>query len=527
MPEPGGSGILARVKISLRKVIFYRTVQKARKTARSSPCRDRFGTLFFLQRDQDRSLGERLGSWRKRRSIRGETGLSNVRLEYCAVYLHDDTSEIFPKSPREHVMPIAVFDAIKDSISSFLGGASVALQPGAPENPGDEKTISHGISLEGRVYCFMARREAIPFTRSETLFCRELLTAFSGLYSGFQQEDYVAHFRTALLASIMDITVARSLRGDHRKGFWPIQQLIQLLKHLSYQRYEGKPATTGFLVHRTTPRLLSRMLRERNHTLIPLKPPEDISPHFFRNPLPYRIVDGTNLFFVANIQMQVTGVLRTSPTVMPIDIELLTQREIFSLVRRAGHGAFAVTVNGASEIEVLVSPARLLVRRKGTWAIFDPDIFRSFLNGSLDAESVDELLWSIYALSKERLGTVVLIYGKGARNLAGLKKGSVGGNDPISRLLIGRVRKRTLRDLKNAGILLRILSADGMTVFNERGRLMDTGFIFDTSYAREVVTGGGRTTAASAASFFGKVIKVSQDGPVELYQDGRLIYRFG
>jgi hypothetical protein len=53
------------------------------------------------------------------------------------------------------------------------------------------------------------------------------------------------------------------------------------------------------------------------------------------------------------------------------------------------------------------------------------------------------------------------------------------------------------------------------------------GFIIDTSHAREIVTGGGRTTAASAASYFGKVIKVSQDGPIELYQDGKQIYRFG
>lgn len=424
-------------------------------------------------------------------------------------------------------MPFAVFDAIKDNISSFLGGAYVALLPGDAGIEADETTISELLPLEERSYSFTARREAIPFTRSEIHFCRELLTAFSGLFSGFRQEDYVAHFRTALLASIMDITVARSLRGDHRKGFWPIQQLIQLLKDLSYQRYEGKPATTGFLVHRTTPQLLGKAVRERNHTLMPLKPHQDISPDFFRNPLPYRIVDGTNLFFVANIQMQVTGVLRTSPKVMPIDIELLTQREMFSLVRRVGQGAFAVTVNGASEIEVLTSPAKLLVRRKGDWVIFDPDIFRSFLAGSIDAESIDELLWSVYALSKERLGTVVLVYDKGARKLARLKKGSVGGDDPIGRLLIGRVRKRTISDLKKAGILLRILSADGMTVFNEKGRLMETGFIIDTSYAREVVTGGGRTTAASSASFFGKVIKVSQDGPIELYQDGRLVYRFG
>lgn len=424
-------------------------------------------------------------------------------------------------------MPIQVFDAIRSNVSSFLGGAAVDLLPCDTEIITDEDTFKVSITIEDRPYCFLARREALSFTRSETLFCRELLTAFSGMFSGFKQEGYTAHFRTALLASIMDITVARSLRGDHRKGFWPIQQLIQLLKNLSYQRYEGKPATTGFIVHRTTPSLLNKLMRERNHTLIPLQPHEDITPDFFHNPLPYRFVDGTNLFFVANIQMQVTGILRTTPTVMHTDIERLTQREIFSLVRRAGHGAFAVTVNEASEIEVLNSPATLLVRRKGAWAIFDPDIFRSFLAGSVDAESIDELLWTVYALSKERHGTVILIYNKGARKLALLKKGSVGGDDPIGRLLISRVQKRSIADLKKAGILLRILSADGMTVFNKSGRLMESGFIFDTSYAREVVTGGGRTTAASAASYFGKVIKVSQDGPIELYQDGRLVYRFG
>ncbi len=424
-------------------------------------------------------------------------------------------------------MPITVFDAIRGNIRSFLGGAEVDLAPGAGGEGAGETFFQEVVTIEDHSYLFTAKRETLPFTRSEVAFCRELLTAFSALYSGFRQEGYAAHFRTALLASIMDITVARSLRGDHRKGFWPIQQLIQLLKNLSYQRYEGKPATTGFIVHRTTQPALRKMVRERKHTMIPLQPHEDISPTFFDNPLAYRFVDGTNLLFVANIQMQVTGVIRTYSAVAHTDVERLTQRELFSLVRRAGRGAFAVTVNEVSEIEVLISPAKLLVRRKGMWGIFDPDIFRSFFADSIDQESIDELLWTVYALSKARLGTVVLVYNRGARQLAALKKGSVGGDDPLGRLLIGRVKGRTIADLKQTGALMRILSADGMTVFSKGGKLLETGFIIDTSHAREVVIGGGRTTAASAASFFGKVVKVSQDGPIELYQAGRLVYRFG
>ncbi|KAF0216295.1 MAG: hypothetical protein FD174_3749 [Geobacteraceae bacterium] len=424
-------------------------------------------------------------------------------------------------------MPITVFDAIRGNIHSFLGGAEVDLALGGAGEKTEATFIREVIAIEGRPYLFTARREALPFTGTEEVFCRELLTAFAALYAGFRQEGYTAHFRTALLASIMDITVARALRGDHRKAFWPIQQLIQLLKNLSYQRYEGKPATTGFLVHRTTLPELRKLIRYRKHTLITLQPSQAISDNFFKNPLAYRFIDGNNLFFVANILMQVTGAIRTSDTENHNDVERITQRELFSLVRNAGTGAFAVTVNEASEIEVMISPDKLLVRRKGVWAIFDPDIVRSFLAGSIDESSVDDLLWTVYALSKIRHGTVILIYNRGARQLAALKKGSVGGDDPIGRLLVSRVKGRTIGDLKHSGTLLRILSSDGMTVFSSSGKLLETGFIIDTSHAREVVTGGGRTTAASAASFFGKVIKVSQDGPIELYQDGRQVYRFG
>jgi hypothetical protein len=424
-------------------------------------------------------------------------------------------------------MPITVFDAIRDNISSFLGGATIDLFTDEGGATAAEPGIQEHLTIEDRPYVFTAQRPCIAFTQAEKRFCRELLTAFAGLYSGFNLDGYAAHFRTALLASIMDITVARSLRGDHSKGFWPIQQLIQLLKNLSYQRYEGKPATTGFIVHRTTQQNLQTVVRLRRHTLLPLQPPQTVSTTFFANPLTYRYIDGSNLFFLANIQMQVTGVVRIGSNAVKSNVEQLTQRELFSIVSRAGAGAFAVTVNEASEIEVLTSPARILVRRKGGWSIFDPDIFRSFLAESIEPTPADDLLWTLYALSKSRHGTVVMIHNGGAKQLASLKKGSVGGEDPVGRLLINGVKRRTITELKQAGTLLRLLSADGITVFNRSGRLVETGFIIDTSHAREGVTGGGRTTAASAASFFGRVIKVSQDGPIELYDSGRLIYRFG
>jgi len=424
-------------------------------------------------------------------------------------------------------MPMTIFEAMSGNISSFLGGAEVVLSPVAERVQHEGYAIFLPVVTDGRELMFSATRKHIPFTRLEESFCAELLTAFAMLYGGFRQEGYAAQFRTALVASIMDITVARSLRGDHNKGFWPIQQLIQLLKSLSYQKYEGKPATTGVIIHRTTAAELRSVMKQRKHTLVPLKSSQSIGPGFFDNPLTYRFIDGTNLFFLAGIQMQVNGIVTISGTALQNEVERLTQRELFSIIRRSGAGAFAVTVNEASDIEVLSSPARIMVRRKGVWSLFDPAIFRAFLADCIDAESAEDLIWTLYALSKIRYGTVVMVYGGSGRKLAGLKKGAVGGADPIGRLLIERVQKRSIGELKETGTLLRILSSDGLTVFNPKGKLVDTGFIIDTSHAREMVAGGGRTTAACAASHFGKVIKVSQDGPIELYENGAQIYRFG
>lgn len=424
-------------------------------------------------------------------------------------------------------MPISVFEAISGNLQSLLGGAEVDLVQHEPEGKGNPFLLRETAIIDDRPYLFTASREAIPFTRTEEVFCRELLAAFAAMFTGFRQEGYAAHFRTALLASIMDITVARFLRGDHRKAFWSIQQLVQLLKNLSYQRYEGKPATTGFLIHRTKLPDFRKRVRNQKYTWTDLHPLQPVTADFFANPLTYRFIDGVNALFVGNIQMQISGIIRTNATAEREEIDRLTHRGAFTLLQGAGSGAFAVKVNEASEIEAIIPPDKLLVRRRGNWAIFDPDIIRSFLGNSLEAEAASDLLWTIYALSKTRHGTVILIWERGPRQLAALKKGAVGGEDPLGQLLIRQVKGKSIGQLKQAGELIRILSSDGMTVFNRKGKLMETGLIIDTSPARQVVAGGGRTTAACAASHFGKAIKVSEDGPIELYHGGNCIYRFG
>jgi DNA integrity scanning protein DisA with diadenylate cyclase activity len=193
----------------------------------------------------------------------------------------------------------------------------------------------------------------------------------------------------------------------------------------------------------------------------------------------------------------------------------------------AGPGAFALIVNKSSEVEA-VAGGIILVWRNGRWLLFDPSIFIDFIGDSLNEFQARKLVSAIYALSKIRHGTVVVLTDTPKEEIDKLKKGSVSKKgstgDSIIRNLL---QNKKIDELRENAEIIRILTADGITIFNSSGRLVDTGFIIDTAKSDATISGGGRTAAAFAASQLGKTIKVSEDGPIDLIYKGKRLYRFG
>ncbi len=427
-------------------------------------------------------------------------------------------------------MPKRISESIRNSIEAFFGGASFALfrgdpPPGAAES--GETELVEIIAVEPDNYHFILKRSGLPFSETEKRFAKELADAFRIFFASGKKHNDIAYFRTALLSSLMDVTIYRYLRFDRHRAFWSIQKLLQILKDLSYQRYEGTPATSGFIVYRNQLGKFQEACSISDCLKYDFNPGIGVSPRFFKNPLTYRLVNGLGTFYACNINLKTTGMVKFMNYGNRDAVDRLCHRDTFSLIKRAGEGAFAAGITHASELEVMTSPDKILVWRKGFWSLFDPDIYRGFLAGHLDARELESLMATLYSLSKLRLGTIILISGEGVLNGGDLRKGAVGGRDILSQLILSFHRQKTISDLKHSGELISILSSDGLTLFNMEGRLVDSGIIINTCTTPGLVTGGGRTTAATAASLFGKVIKVSEDGPVELYERGNCVYRFG
>jgi hypothetical protein len=68
-----------------------------------------------------------------------------------------------------------------------------------------------------------------------------------------------------------------------------------------------------------------------------------------------------------------------------------------------------------------------------------------------------------------------------------------------------------------------MLTSDGMTTLGKSGHILGCGEIVRIERVSEDQqrAGGGRTQAAMTASRYGLVIKISEDGPISFFRDGR------
>ena len=198
----------------------------------------------------------------------------------------------------------------------------------------------------------------------------------------------------------MDIAICRYLRSDRQRAYLSIQKLLHILKKLSYQMYEGTPATSGFIVYRKQLGKFQEACSISDCLRYDFDPRIGVTADFFKNPLTYRLVNGLGTSYTCNINLQASGMIKFMNYWNRDSVERLSNRDIFTLINKAGYGAFAANVTAASEMEVMTCKDKILVWRKGYWSLFDPDIYRCFLENHLDAKETESLILTVYAMSK-------------------------------------------------------------------------------------------------------------------------------
>ncbi len=418
-------------------------------------------------------------------------------------------------------------------VQDCLGGSTaiafndrVTLNGTMPKSGGalaaGDRLLCYATNRSGETVAVEFARSALDFSSNEIRFLSHLFHSLTVLIRGFDEPRYAVHHRVAILSTIFDIAVARFLRCDSRR-FTNVQRLIGLLKDLTYQRYEGTPCTSG-LVYVNKPRkgYIDRLCELGFR--IARTPVVRVTQEFFRGPLAYRYVDGTQSAFLLQSPGSCVGILQLAPNLMISSIDLACRSHFVPAFEVTGSESFAAFVTENSEVDVLFGMDGILRWRQGHWILLELGRMVNLLAEHLDSPETARLLTKIaLATSTSRHGALILI--------SDCTPGDLGIVRRIDDTEIGKILRERLLNLPvgeayTTGVFTAAITSDGMTVIDRTGVVRDSGALINLA-GSTTPGGGGRTAAAQSASRHGLVIKISADGPIQLWRNGSQLLQAG
>ena len=228
------------------------------------------------------------------------------------------------------------------------------------------------------------------------------------------------------------------------------------------------------------------------------------------------LVDGKNSLFIINKQRKIYAVITQKPGFKDDtgENQYVPQPQWLYRILRGRDWSILTTKN--REIELICQGLLKLRYKNGLWSTVPlASFFDSFKAYSSDSKCAQTLLCLIEDLSANRKGALFVIVDdfKKLSDLVEDKK------DAVNRTLEGTLNLKTspTEIIKNISII------DGAVILDKDGKILASG-----AHIRQhpSVSGksieGTRTAAALSASYLGYAIKVSHDGDVSAYSNGKI-----
>jgi hypothetical protein len=366
---------------------------------------------------------------------------------------------------------------------------------------------------------------AVLAARYSAILNPQIIAERGDLFRGVLEDRYVGAFLDRRSYAIE----AREARADQ------IASVIELLRVAALSSYEGRPISTGVLLLGTTEDPC------RPGTPLPASAPSYTEPLTAIKGF-YRLADGMRTLFLLNCDgrlLDIIDVERWGRQVSRREALRVPCAAAYQAHARAtlGHGHICALLGPSREIKVFAEGAELFAFRGASWHLLDlqakyrvwadavgePSLAMPIFQTALDLADAREGALFVVVRDRDALSQLV---SHGDR-LDVDRAGESGKDGPPSRRdLLHVLQRRTLADL-DPGVLAALASLDGAVVVDTAGRLLAVGAILRHPPAPDGQGGGmmegARTTAALAASRFGPVLKVGEDGVITFF-DGQRVW---
>jgi hypothetical protein len=364
---------------------------------------------------------------------------------------------------------------------------------------------------------------AVLAARYSAILNPRIIAERNDLFRGMIEDRYVGAFLDHRPYAIE----AREARADR------IASVIELLRIAALSSYENRPISTGVL-----------LLGTSHDPCRPDEPTPASAPSYtdFTTAIKslFRLADGVSTLFLANSEgrlLDIIDIERWGSQVSRNQTLLVPCAKAYQPHARATllQGNVCAVLSPSREIKIFAEGAEIFTFRGAAWHLLDLQAKYRLWS---DAVGNDVLAMRIFQtaldLADAREGALFVV----ARDAAAVATlvaaadrldvphhGNGNAGRPSKRDLLQLLEGRTLTDL-DPNVLAALASLDGAIVVDRSARLLAAGAILRHPPSVELGAGiveGARTTAAVAASTFGPVLKVSEDGVITFF-DGEKVW---
>jgi hypothetical protein len=382
--------------------------------------------------------------------------------------------------------------------------------------PGRWVFTSHEVRLAQAIGAVLAAR----FT---AILNPRIIAERGDLFRGAIEDRYVGAFLDP-----RPYAVEREARADR------VASIIELLRVAALSSYENRPISTGVL-----------LLGTSQDPCRPGLPLPDSAPAYTESLTAiksfYRLADGVRTVFLANSDgrlLDLIDIERWGNQACKNQLLQVPCAKAFQPHARATlqHGHICAVLSPSREIKVFAEGAELFTFRGASWhlldlqakyrlwaeAVGDDALAMRIFQTALDLADAREGALFVVARSAE---TAVAQLVAPADRLDSTHSEAPGLTGPSRRDLLHLLAGRSITDL-DPNVFAALATLDGAIVMDRAGRLLAAGAILRHPATLESestgVVEGARTTAALAASRFGPVLKVSEDGVITFFDGERV-----
>jgi hypothetical protein len=382
-----------------------------------------------------------------------------------------------------------------------------------------------------------------PFTAHEVRFARAIGAVLSARYRAILSPQLMVERGDLFRGAIEDRYIGAFFDREPyhlQPGVAPLPDRValalEMMRVAALSTYENQPISTGVLLLGSEEDPVGRYPAAERDELHYTGALASIKSF-------YRLADGLRSVFLVNRSgrlLDIVDVSRWADEAAPgRDLEVPCAQPYTGHARATLAGAHVcVVLNPQREIKVFAEGSQVFSFSHADWRLLDQTSKYALWQAAVGREALAERLFrTALNLSDARQGALFVVLRRPMESLAQL----VASTDrldmellgpastpwtPSRRDLLHLLAGRTVTEL-DPSVLAALASMDGAMVTDADGTLLSVGAILrhplTSEHAKsDGLAEGARTTAALAASRFGPVLKVSEDGLISFYDGGRV-----